>query len=226
MSIPLQREIEYPESDGKPVGETPIHGKALYDTAFLLQQRFKHDPEVYAWGNMFFYRRQGDPASGFCPDVFFVRGVSRDRPRRVYKLWEEGKAPSLIIEITSPSTKNEDLEYKRDLYQELGVEEYYLFDPFGEYLTPRLQGYELKLGHYRKRAPEADGSLLSRVTGLIFVPEGQRLRLRDAATGEPVLWPDEEADRADEEKARADAAEAKIRALEEEVARLRRERDE
>ena len=64
------------------------------------------------------------------------------------------------------------------------------------------------------------------MTGLIFVPEGERLRLRDAETGKPVLWPDEEADRADEEKARADAAEAKIRALEEEIARLRRERGE
>lgn len=219
MSIPLQREIEYPESDGKPVGETPIHGKALYDTAFLLQQRFRHDPEVYAWGNMFFYRREGEPSSGFCPDVFFVRGVSRDRPRRIYKLWEEGKAPSLILEITSPSTRNEDLEYKRVLYEELGVEEYYLFDPLGEYLKPPLQGYELKLGHYRKRTPEPDGSLLSRVTGLILVPEGERLRLRDAETGEPVLWPDEM-------QARSEAAEAKLRALEEEIARLRRERGE
>jgi hypothetical protein len=111
--------------------------------------------------------------------------------RRTYKLWEEGRAPSLVIEVTSKSTQSEDEEKKKGVYERLGVEEYFLFDPFGEYLEPRLQGYRLVRGRYQPLRPQADGSLASRTTNLELVPEGARLRLRDAATGEPLLWGDE-----------------------------------
>jgi putative restriction endonuclease len=127
-----------------------------------------------------------------------------------------------MAETTSKDTQSEDTEEKKGLYERLGVEEYLLFDPLGEYLRPRLQGYRLVDGRYERLAPEADGSLLSRTTGLRLAPEGRRLRLRDAATGEPLLWDEEqvEARRAAEE--RAETAEERIRLLEEELARLRR----
>ena len=48
--------------------------------------------------------------------------------RRIYKLWEEGRAPQVIFEVTSRSTRREDLRSKHDLYERLGVSEYFLFD--------------------------------------------------------------------------------------------------
>ena len=60
--------------------------------------------------------------------------------RRTYLRWDEGAAPAAVFEITSRSTRREDRRTKRPLYQRLGVEEYFLFDPLGDCLVPALQG--------------------------------------------------------------------------------------
>jgi Uma2 family endonuclease len=216
MSIPLHSEIHYPESDGRPMGETEIHVQVLEDLRFALVRRYADVPDVYVWGNLFLYYREGDPKSCVCPDVFLVKGVGKrtDNRRRTYKVWEEGgRVPSLVIELTSESTRDEDLE-KKKLYEGLGVEEYILFDPFGEYARPRLQGFRLEDGRYQPLPQRVDGSLESRTTGLLMKAEGPRLRLRDKDTGENLLWAEEEAE------ARL-AAEARIRSLEQELERLR-----
>jgi Uma2 family endonuclease len=211
------------------MAETQAHSKVMVDLLSLLERRYADVADVYVWGNMCFYYQEGNPKRFVAPDVFLVKGVGKHL-RRTYKLWEEGRAPSLVIEVTSKDTKSEDTEEKKGLYERLGVEEYLLFDPLGEYLRPRLQGYRLVDGRYERLAPEADGSLLSRTTGLRLAPEGQRLRLRDAATGQPLLWDEEQAvarraaeDRAETAEERAEAAEERIRLLEEELARLRRD---
>jgi Uma2 family endonuclease len=43
--------------------------------------------------------------------------------------------PSLVIEILSPSTSRRDRQLKRDLYQRVGVEEYWLVDPERDLVT-------------------------------------------------------------------------------------------
>ncbi len=88
-------------------------------------------------------------------------------------------------------------------------------DALGEYLRPSLQGFRRSWGGYQPIPLEADGSLLSRTTGLRFKREGQRLRLVDVLTGEPILWPEEE-------KAARQAAQK--RAAEETAARQSAER--
>ena len=230
MSIPLQNEIHYPESDGRPMGETEIHAQVLEDLRFALVRRYAEVPDVYVWGNLFLYYREGDPKACVCPDVFLVRGVGKrtDNRRRTYKLWEEGgRVPSLVIELTSESTRDEDVE-KKKLYERLGVEEYFLFDPFGEYARPRLQGFRLEGGRYQPLPQRVDGALESRTTGLILKPEGNRLRLVDKETGEALLTAAEtdEARLAEAEARMAEAearraAEERVRILEEELKRLR-----
>src|SRR4029077_11601429 len=79
------------------------------------------------------------------------------------------------------------------LPKDLGVDEYFLFDPLGEYLSPRLQGFRLMEGRYRQIRPKPDGSLLSNTTGVVFRPYGPQLRLTDATTGAPLLRKEEEA---------------------------------
>lgn len=216
MSIPLQNEIHYPESDGRPMGDTEIHAQILEDLRFALVRRYADVPDVYVWGNLFLYYREGDPKACVAPDVFLIRGVGKrtDNRRRTYKLWQEGgRVPSLVIELTSESTRDEDVE-KKKLYERLGVEEYFVFDPFGEYVRPRLQGFRLEGGRYQPLLQRVDGSLESRTTGLFLKPEGSRLRLRDKETGEVLL----NASEADEARL---AAEARIRSLEQELKRLR-----
>ena len=222
-AIPLHHEeIEYPTSDGQPMAETTLHRKVMTDLIEGLERRFQEAPDVWVGGNLFVYFERGNPRAVVAPDVVLIKGVSKwDRP--IYKLWEEGRPPSLVVEVTSEKTRHEDLSDKKDKYLRLAVEEYFLFDPYGDYLEPRLQGYRLERGRYAAMTPEPDGSLLSRTTGLRLEPEGLKLRLVDPATGERLLWSEEwervlEAkDQALEERARA------LQAAEEEIARLRRE---
>ena len=217
-AIPLHRDIHYPESDGEPMAETEIHLDVTIDLIQGLRRRYRDAPDVYVVGDMFLYYAQGDPRSVVSPDVFLVRGVPKTPRRRTYKLWEEGKAPSLVIEVTSDSTRDEDVRKKKEIYEGLGIEEYFLFDPLGDYLKPRLQGYRLEGGRYQRIPADRDGALRSRVTGLILRPEEAGLRLVDAGTGESIPWEGELDDRVREAEKRANAAEA-------ELARLRRELD-
>jgi Uma2 family endonuclease len=124
------------------------------------------------------------------PDLFLVKGVPKGQ-RRTYKLWLEGRVPSLVIEITSDSTRHEDLSKKKLCYESLGIEEYFLHDPYQDYLKPALQGFRLIDGRYQRIEPEIGGSLRSRSTDLLLRVEGLRLRLVDATSGEPLLWDEE-----------------------------------
>jgi Uma2 family endonuclease len=230
-AIPLKREeIDYPTSDGQPMAETTLHRRIMTDLIQGLERQFRDTPDLWVGGNLFFYFEQGRPQAVVAPDVLLVKGVQKwDRP--IYKLWEEGRVPSLVVEVTSESTRDEDLSKKKGIYQRLGVEEYFLFDPYGDYLEPRLQGQRLEAGRYAPMVPKPDGSLFSSTTGLMLRPEGERLRLVDPATG-LLLWPEEveaaqEAaeERASREAAARQAAEERSKMLEEEVARLRAELD-
>jgi Uma2 family endonuclease len=105
-AIPLQRNIHYPESDGQPMAETDLHRDEMVDLIHALRRRYRDVPDVYVTGNLFFYFVQGDPRSVVAPDVFLVRGVEK-RSRKIYKLWDEGRVPSLVIELTSDSTRDD-----------------------------------------------------------------------------------------------------------------------
>jgi Uma2 family endonuclease len=207
--------IYYPESDGKPMGETDVHIDAVIYLRETLRDYFRDDQQVYVAGNMLLYYEEGNSAACIAPDAFVVQGVAK-RERRTYRLREEGQAPSVVFEITSLGTRLEDLDTKRAVYAMLGVQEYYLFDPLGEYLRPPLQGYRLQKGEYQRRLPEANGGLTSQTLALeLWVEEG-RLRLINPATGERLLTP------AEAQAARR-AAEVELEQLRAELARLRGE---
>jgi len=235
--LPLEQEIEYPTSDGQPMAETSLHRMVMNDLIGGLEDRYAQEPDIWAGGNLFLCYEEGNPAAIVAPDVLLAKGVKEKWPRPNYLLWQE-PLPSLVVEVTSKKTRREDQGKKKSLYERLGIEELILFDPYGEYLRPRLQGYRLVMGRYQPIPLEMDGSLLSRTTGLRFHPEGKRLRLVDALTGERLLWREEldaarkaeaAARRAAERRAakeaaacqaaEAKAAEAEARAAEEAAAR-------
>jgi Uma2 family endonuclease len=237
-AIPLEDEIFYPESDGEPMAETQLHLQEMIYLIDTLEERFLDEPGVFVGGNLSFYYEQGVKDAVVAPDAFVAKGLADGKAlRRKYLLWEERQLPCFAAEVTSETTRKRDERdgTKWKLYERLGIEEYFLFDPEGDYLNPRLQGYRLAGGRYRPIAPEPDGSLLSATTGILFRAEGVRLRLTAAATGAVYLRREEEtrARRQAEERATASerraAAEARarrqaeeqVRALQEELARLR-----
>ncbi|MFQ5628218.1 MAG: Uma2 family endonuclease [bacterium] len=216
--LPVTEEY-LPDSDGEPMAETDLHRKIMIDLLHALDGYFSNDPLVYVTGNIFLYYRDDEnqmrPVS---PDIMVVRGVEK-KERRIYKLEEEGKAPDVVIELTSSSRKLEDLGTKRVIYASLGVREYFLFDPYGEYLNPPLRGYRLEDGEYM---PVFGNRIRSEILGLELRLEEGQLRLFDPDTNEYLLTPEEsEAERLAEKAARQ-TAEAEIVRLREELAKLRK----
>ena len=220
MNIPVYREIDYPEGDGKPMAETPVHMQVMWDVINMLIAWFAKR-RVYVWGNMFLYYVMGDPRKNVSPDVMVVKGVDKNKERRVFKVWEENnRTPSVAIEITSRKTRREDTLTKYALYQDvLKVREYFLFDPFGEYLDPPLIGYRLRTGVYEP-IQAVDGRLPSRELGLHLEANGEELRLWDPTTGQWLLTQKEALQRLEEARQRAEDERQQARA---ETERLRAE---
>jgi Uma2 family endonuclease len=206
-------QIHYPESDGKPMSETDVHIDALIYLREALRDHFRDDPQMYVAGNMLLYYEEGNPAACVAPDVFVVQGVAKGQ-RRTYRLWDEGQPPAVVFEITSRVSRLEDLGIKRAVYAMLGVQEYFLYDPFGEYLRPSLQGYWLQEGEYQRLLPGAEGGFVSQALGLELRLENARLRVFNPDTGERLLTPAEAL-------AARRVAEAEIKQLRAEIARLR-----
>lgn len=208
-------EIYYPERDGRPMGETELHIRELIRLLQSLDHRYEERPDVYVGGDLLLYYEEGNPRTFVVPDIFVAIGAPKLPQRRIYKLWEEVVPPTLVIEVTSRSTSREDRVTKRALYAQLGVQEYFLYDPLAEYLRPPLQGYALDGGQYRA-LPEQDGVLTSFALGLTLRLEDGWLRLHDSATGEPLLSATELAAAAQERAAAAEerVAEAEARLVE------------
>jgi Uma2 family endonuclease len=221
------REVEYPSGDGKPMAETELHLWETIDTIEVLADHFAGQPKVYVCGDLLLYYEEGNPRKHVSPDVLVALGIPKRPPRDYYLVWKEGKAPDFIVEITSKSTKQEDMKKKFEIYRDiLRVSEYFLFDVTQDYLDPPLQGFRLARGKYVPIKPLA-GRLPSQVLGLHLECDGQKLRLFDPATGKRLLTPREGREaaerRAEEERRRAAAAVDDRQRLAEENDRLRRE---
>jgi Uma2 family endonuclease len=213
-------DVYYPDSSGRllPLGETPAHFRNRGYLVEQLQRYFADDPQAYVAGNMAVYYVRGDRNCYLTPDVLVVRGIPQVTvpERRRYLTWEEGKSPDVVIELTCKSSREEDIDDKTWLYRDvLGVPEYFLFDPYRDYLEPPLQGYRLIRGGYQPIAPVA-GRLPSEGLGLHLEADGVLLRLYDPATHRWLPTP------AEEHQARLQA-EAEVERLRRELEELRRQ---
>ncbi|MBI2761222.1 MAG: Uma2 family endonuclease [Chloroflexi bacterium] len=216
--------VYYPESDGKPMAESEVHLDVLIDAIVTLKDTFADRPDVYVNGDMFLYYEEGNPRASVSPDLMVVFGVPKLPKRPIYKLWEERVPPAFVLEVTSSSTRRDDLVKKRALYARLGVREYMLFDPLGEYLRPPLQGYRLEAGEYRVIAPRREGTLWSDTLGMFIRNTAGELRFARPNPDDIIPTRAEriaaEAARAEREAARAEREAARA---EREAARAERE---
>ena len=201
--------VHYPESDGKPMGETDEHRDQMVRHIELLRHYYLGQ-RVYVSGDLLVYYEQGNPKRFVVPDAFVVKGID-PKKRRIYKIWVEGKAPDVIIETTSRKTRRKDTTEKPVLYAQLGVKEFFMFDPEQDYLDPALQGRRLANGSYEPIKPDETGSLVSEELGLKLRLEEGVVELYRLDTGERLLTAEERSARATEAQRAAEAELSKLR---------------
>ena len=177
----------YPCWDGKPMGETDLHAAAIIALREALQDYYAAAgrTDVYVATNIVLYYEQGVRDARRDPDVLVALG-SGTHPRQSYRVWEEGRLPDVVFEIASPSTHMEDTGDKFQVYQTLGIREYFLFDPQGEFYSPTLMGYHLVRGRYARIRPVEGAALPSRRLGVWLVAQDSELRVIDPATRQMV----------------------------------------
>lgn len=219
-------EVEYPESDGRPMGETDLHRNWMVRIIDILQQRYRGQ-HVYVTGDLLLYYQEGDPSRYLVPDVFVVFD-SDPGLRRTYKIWEEdGKGPNVVVEVTSRWTRSEDVNQKPRKYAQLGVDEYFLYDPTCDYLVPPLRGFRMTDGEYVQIELDIKGGLVSEQLNVRLCIEASQLVMYDLDTGErlPTEVEAEIAAREQEQAAREQEQAARM-AAEAEVRRLQKLLDE
>ena len=211
--------IEYPYSDGKAMAETPRHVDAILYALAMLRNRFAASSLVQVGANMNLYYQEGDVEKKLVPDLFVVRGLAA-LPETSYRVWEAGRPPGFVLEVSSPASAERDRGVKRALYASIGVTEYWRFNPVGvlegaSRRGQRLEGSTLVGLGYEPLGLGADGSIFSEVLELELRVDSRPgmehlLRFRDPGTGEDLLtfWESEQG-RTEAEQARAEAEQAR-----------------
>ena len=178
--VPPPGQADLPCDGGEPM-ETHRHKlqmDLLIDglTIWLAQRS-----DGYVCGNMFIYysMEQVRNRDFKGPDFFAVVGVPKGE-RKSWVIWEEGKAPDVVIELLSDSTAAYDKTLKKQIYQDqMRVSEYFWFDPFR---PDDLAGFILEDGVYQPIAPTPQNTLLSPALELALV------RWEGSYKSFPAVW--------------------------------------
>ena len=204
--------VIYPSGDGEPMAENDHQFEAITYAANALKIWFRDVSTVYVAGDMLIYYKRGDNRVRVAPDVFVVPGAKGSHPRQSWIIWAEGAVPRFVLEVASKSTWTRDAGDKRRIYAEMGVWEYWRFDPEnGRYFREVLIGERLVDGKYARMEVRrgADGTLRGHSDflrlDLCVRPDGQ-IRLYDPAAGEWLLSHGEAVSERDEAARRAQEA--------------------
>ena len=211
----------YPESDGRPMADNTLQFEWIVKIKENLEVLFADRPDVFIAGDLLWYPQPDRQLAGpVAPDVMVVFGRPKGY-RGCYKQWEEDHlAPQVVFEILSPSNSVQEMRNKRDLYEQYGVEEYYVYDPD----SPRLEIWWRQDGRLQA-IPHLKGWVSPRLgvrfelrdnTLTLYTPDGVPFRssvelVRQAR--QATARADQEANRADQEAARADRLAKRLREL-------------
>ena len=229
-SAPTEIADLYPESDGKPMAETERHFRELVKNMNRIDNHLAPIPDVYVLGDMMMYYEEGNPRKSISPDIFVAFGIGR-KERRIYKIWEEGKPPDFVLEFASKGTYHNDLTRKVELYAEIGISEYFVYDVDRRYLPRALMGFRLVGDAYVEISALANGGVPAATLGLEFHVLEESLGIYDPETEAWVKTAAEAAEvRAEDAETRAEDAETRAdqeadarQQAESEVARLQAE---
>jgi len=137
--IATQKDIIYPDSDGKPMADNTKQFRCIVTTQGGLDALFQNHPNVFVAGDLLWYPVEGDNTICTAPDVMVVFGRPKG-DRGSYQQWREDNIPpQVVFEILSPGNTLKEMAKKLKFYEHYGVEEYYLYDPDDGDLTGWLR---------------------------------------------------------------------------------------
>jgi Uma2 family endonuclease len=209
---PPRIEIEYPESDGKPMADNTLQWEWIVTIKNGLEDLFWEREDVFVASDLLWYPIEGNNRICYAPDVLVVFGRPKGH-RGFYKQWEEADIPpQVVFEVLSTSNSPLEMSRKLSAYEQFGPEEYYLYDPYGL----RLEGWVRKGD--RLIPIETIGSWISPRLGVRFEMASDGLHLY-RPDGEPFkTFIEVQRERRDQEK--------RASALSEEAELLAHQRDE
>ena len=141
--------------------------QGLMEVVYLLFQHFVRTPgrsDVLVSGVAFICYDRSNLNVRIGPDCTIAIGVDAMavRRRHLYLPWEAGKPPDFALEWASDSTAPHDISYKREIYESIGITEYWRIDATGgrHYGEPMI-AEQLVNGRYERMALDAaaDGSI-------------------------------------------------------------------
>ncbi|WP_088239756.1 Uma2 family endonuclease [Calothrix rhizosoleniae] len=159
---PTQEELPY--DDGTPM-ESQRHKMQMDLLIDTLQPWLEQREDGYVGGNMFVYyslaQVKNKDFKG--PDFFVVLGVPKGE-RKSWVVWEEEKAPDVVIELLSESTATVDKNEKKLIYQnQMRVPEYFWYDPFN---ADDWAGFSMLNSIYQPIPVNSQNQLVSQSLGL------------------------------------------------------------
>ncbi len=216
-----EHEVIYPDTDGLPLPDNLLQEPFFIELLATLKSFFEGLNALVS-GNTIIYYVEGDPTLSVAPDCYIAFGVDRAlllERHLTYRVWDAGKFPDFVLEIGSPSTANNDLGPKRDLYARLGALEYWLYDPTGgDYYGEPLIGEYLVEGEYHRfeMMPDPDGlpRAHSPLLNLDLRWEEGRLRFYDPVSDSWLLNTSEFRALAESAESRAQSAESRAESAE------------
>jgi colicin import membrane protein len=203
------------------------HGDDCNYLKYVLKDRYRVDLSVAVFSDCGIYWDKPG-LKHHSPDLAVIFGVKRQKDWTAFHVKTEKVRPSLIIEVTSPSTRVNDVKTKVKHYARAGVPYYVIADAV-EDKQRRLSliSYRLEGNAYRKLALDDKGRAWLEPVGLWLgvtinpATGGERLALIDPATGEEIGDYTAMSRARAEAEARAEAAEERLRQVEAELRRLR-----
>jgi Uma2 family endonuclease len=217
MTLALDRQIIYPDSDGQPMADNTEQFQWIVLLKENLECLFANNTNVFVGGDLLWYAVEGHPEIRVAPDVMVALGRPKGR-RGSYRQWQENnQPPQVVFEILSPGNTLKEMAKKLKFYDDHGVDEYYIYNPD----TNDLAGYQRHNGeltiideieHWISPCLGIRFELTAE-TLFVYYPDGRRflttVELAELSQQE-TLRAEQEAQRAEQAAQRAEQAELEL----------------
>ena len=213
MSISVNRQIIYPDSDGQPMADHTKQFRWIVLIKENLELLFADRSDVFVAGDLLWYPVEGHPEIRVAPDAMVVFGRPKG-DRGSYRQWEEDNIPpQVVFEILSPGNRVKEMTRKLKFYDRYGVEEYYIYDPDDNELEglQRCEGNLELIEEINKWVSPRLGIqfVLTEETLEIYRPDGEKF----LSSLELYQQRQQASQRAEREAQRAERLAEKLRAL-------------